>query len=150
LRGRIGSFADQVYPACALSAFAKAFNNPQAKGMAVRTAQAICDRQGPLGQWWWHYDSASGSVVIHHPVYSVQQHAMGPMALIAVEDVSGKDFHKQILGGVEWITGRNELSLDMRDDSHHVIWRSFFQSSQTKYSNALLSMVGLPSSPKGL
>ena len=42
-------------------------------------------RQGPAGQWWWHYDRRTGRVVERYPVYAVHQDAMAPMALLALE-----------------------------------------------------------------
>src|ERR1700675_4606409 len=47
LRGRIGSFADQVYPIYAFSMFARACNNEEAKRIALRTARTVCQLQGP-------------------------------------------------------------------------------------------------------
>src|SRR6185295_12279489 len=86
-------------------------------------AQAICDAQGPQGQWWWHYDAPTGRVVQRYPVYSVHQEAMGPMALFAVKEATGKDFDQAALKGLEWIDGRNELKEDLRDPQIGVVWR---------------------------
>src|SRR6266849_3341791 len=62
LRGRIGSFADQVYPIYGMTQFAQAFGHEEADKRAMVCARGICDVQGPMGQWWWHYDSAGGQV----------------------------------------------------------------------------------------
>jgi hypothetical protein len=123
-RGRIGSFADQVYPIYALTMFAKAFGVGEALESAIACAGAICNAQGPLGQWWWHYDSSSGRVVQRYPVYSVHQEGMAPMALLAVGEATGRDFGQPIMNGLEWIFGRNELNHDMRDLQVGVVWRS--------------------------
>ncbi len=154
LRGRLGSFADQVYPIIALSKLTQASDDgrlrgslaqagAQARPMALRTGQAICDLQGPLGQWWWHYDSMSGRAVGKYPVYSVHQHAMGPMALFALGEATGRDYRQPILRGLEWIGGRNELNFDMRDRAHNIVWRSFFESKLRGYTNELLGVAGL-------
>jgi len=123
VRGRVGSFADQVYPIFAMAHFSQVFGNGEARDRALRCANAICGSQGPLGQWWWHYDSVTGRVVEHYPVYSVHQHGMAPMALLALEETSGADFQKHIQSGLRWITGANELHKDMQDQDVGVAWR---------------------------
>lgn len=150
VRGRIGSFADQVYPIYALAKYGHALHNAEALHMAVRTGQAICDRQGPQGEWWWHYDAGSGRAVGRYPVYSVHQHAMGPMALFALSEAVQEDFTKPVLFGLDWIYGRNALKLDMHDRESKVIWRSLYQSKPRNYSNQLLAMAGLRGSDGGL
>ena len=47
VRGRIGSFADQVYPIYALSIFAQAFDDRDALRHASACADGICRVQGP-------------------------------------------------------------------------------------------------------
>ena len=142
LRGRIGSFADQVYPMYAMSKFAKSFHVEDPLGPAMECATAICDAQGELGQWWWLYDARSARVSSHYPVYSVHQHGMAPMGLFAVEEVTGRCFNEFIYKGLEWIYGANELGVDMRDCSHDVIWRCLLPGRrQTKYWELALSVV---------
>jgi hypothetical protein len=123
VRGHVGSFADQVYPIYALSHFARVFQINEAYDHALRCANAMCRRQGPLGQWWWHYDSVAGDVVEHYPVYSVHQHAMAPMALFALQDTGRADLSEHVSTGLGWINGKNELQQDLEDDSEGVIWR---------------------------
>jgi len=60
LRGRVGSFADQIYPIYGMSKFAMAFHMDTASTAALDCAKAICRAQGEMGQWWWLYDSNSG------------------------------------------------------------------------------------------
>ena len=43
----------------------------------MRCAHGLCQAQGALGQWWWHYDSLRGRVFEGYPVFSVHQHGMG-------------------------------------------------------------------------
>jgi hypothetical protein len=132
LRGRIGSFADQVYPIIALTHFAEAFHEETALAAARACARAICDAQGSLGQWWWHYDAPSGRVVQRYPVYSVHQDGMAPMALLALGRATGQDFVEPVAKGLEWIYGRNELGVDMRDLQNHLIWRAIRFSSRSR------------------
>jgi hypothetical protein len=133
LRGRIGSFADQVYPIYAISKFAKALQVKNSLGRALKCADAICRAQGELGQWWWLYDSASGRVSSRYPVYAVHQHGMAPMALFAVEEASGKSFKPFVYRGLNWIN-KNELGVDMRDSEQNLIWRCILpEASRKKY-----------------
>jgi hypothetical protein len=122
-RGRVGSFADQVYPTYAMSHFARVFDDKEASRNALRCAKAICNLQGPLGQWWWHYNSVSGRVVEQYPVYSVHQHGMAPMALFAAQEVCKADFSARVYKGLEWVSGANELQTDLEDRSSSLIWR---------------------------
>ena len=123
LRGRIGNFADQVYPIYAFSRFAQAYGNEEALESARLCARGIIREQGHLGQWWWLYDSASGKVVRRYPVYSVHQEGMGPMALFALSEVSRDDLSDPIYKGLRWISGENELHENLCDPSSTVIWR---------------------------
>ena len=104
LRGRmVRSFADQVYPTIALTRFSQAFSVPKALEQALQCGLGICRVQGPLGQWWWHYDSRTGKVASMYPVFSVHQEAMGPMALFPLGEATGRDFREHIYRGLQWI-----------------------------------------------
>jgi len=122
-RGWIGSFADQVYPIYGFTRFWQAFQKEEAGQIALDVADALCQAQGPQGQWWWHYDSSTGCVVDGYPVFSVHQHAMGPMTLFAVGDAFHQDFRPWIYKGVQWINGDNELGVDMENSYANLIWR---------------------------
>ena len=73
IRGRIGSFADQSYSIYALSKAAQAYSLEQAATTALDCALTICQAQGSLGQWWWHYDALTGRVLGRYPIFSVHQ-----------------------------------------------------------------------------
>ena len=148
IKGRIGSFADQVYPIYAFSRFSQAYNNNEASRIAQDCAEKICSHQGPFGQWWWHYDSMTGRVTGRYPVYSVHQDGMAPMALFAVGEISGNDYRKQIYKGLEWITGQNELGTSMVDNTRNVIWRSFHRKRFKRYADELLSFARLSDNKK--
>jgi hypothetical protein len=129
LRGRIGSFADQVYPIYAMTRFWQAFGEQTAREAALHCARAICQAQGPLGQWWWHYDAVNGRVVNGYPVFSVHQHGMAPMTLLALGEATQCDFTPWIYRGLRWINSHNELDFEMEDASARLIWRCVFSSS---------------------
>jgi len=145
LRGRVGSFADQVYPIYAMSKFAKIFQVEDPLGPALECATAVCGAQGESGQWWWLYDARSGRVSSRYPVYSVHQHGMAPMGLFAVEEATGQCFKPFIYKGLCWIYGTNELNIDMRNGTENLIWRCILpRNSQSKYWEMALSVVRSP------
>jgi hypothetical protein len=139
----MGSFADQVYPIYAFSAYSRIYGNTEAAGIALACAETICKLQGPLGQWWWHYNPGNGTVVGRYPVYSVHQEAMAPMALFAVEKTTGCDFSKEIYKGLNWITGRNELGISMIDEQRNIVWRNFHCDQLKMRSEEFLTLIGL-------
>jgi hypothetical protein len=140
-RGRLGSFADQVYPIYAFAWAARAFGFDEALKTSVACADAICRVQGPLGQWWWHYDAKSGDAVGKYPVYSVHQHGMAPLALLAIAHAAGKDFTREIYLGLDWIYGQNELRQDLRDAATQVVWRCIRPAKFRRYLDQALSML---------
>jgi hypothetical protein len=127
LRSRFGSFADQVYPIYAMAQFARAYGNAEAANRAQKCAFGICEVQGSRGQWWWHYDSRVGRVADGYPVFSVHQHAMGPMTLFGLGEVINHNFDEWIYKGLRWINTNNELGYDMEDASNNLIWRCMFR-----------------------
>src|SRR5579863_13023 len=147
LRGRIGSFADQVYPTIAFARLSQALEDEQARRMALRTAEKMCELQAPLGEWCWHYDSVSGRVVSRYPVYSVHQHAMGPMMLFAAAEATGQDFSDAIYKGLAWISGNNELRRDFVEPSLGLVWRSVYLTSLDAFTDAALRFLRLRNGP---
>ncbi len=144
IRGRIGSFADQVYPIYALSVFGTAFGVPEATQAAVRAAHAMCRLQGRHGQWWWHYDSAGGGIVATYPVHSVHQYGMAPMALLEVMRSANCDFSVELEKGIAWTFGRNELGRSMQDKDAGLIWRGVYGCSYDAYIAAFKHYAKLP------
>jgi hypothetical protein len=142
LRGRIGSFADQIYPIYAMSKFARVFQVEDPLGPALECATAVSGAQGESGQWWWLYDARNGRISSRYPIYSVHQHGMAPMGLLAVEEVTGQSFKQSISKGLGWIYGANELGVDMIDGAQNLIWRCILPTnSQKKYWEMALNIV---------
>lgn len=142
LRGNIGCFADQAYPIYALTWFAETHGSSEALTMAEQCSEAICELQGNSGQWWWHYDARTGRTTGRYPVFSVHQEGMAPMALFAAAKRTGCDFEEPIYRGLEWILGKNELGMDMRDAARNMIWRSLSQKKWKQYRELLSAMIG--------
>jgi hypothetical protein len=140
LRGGVGSFADQVYPIYAMSKFSQAFGNDEARKRALDCGLNICEAQGSLGQWWWHYDSATGQVVDGFPVFSVHQHGMAPMTLFALGEATQRDFSPWIYKGLEWIAN-NELGVDMEDSAANIVWRCIERPMSAKYLNVATGLL---------
>lgn len=145
VRGRIGSFADQVYPTIAFARLSQALQDEKARQMALRTAEKMCELQAPFGEWCWHYDSVSGRVVSRYPVYSVHQHAMGPMMLFAANEATGCDFSEAIYEGLAWISGNNELRRDFVEPSLGLVWRCVYLDAMDAYTDAALRFLQLRS-----
>lgn len=146
VRGRIGNFADQVYPIFALSKFWQLLTDREALDRATLCANAICRVQGSFGQWWWLYDAPSGRLVQKYPVYAVHQEGMAPMALFAVGGATETDFTEPIYRGLEWIA-RNELGQDLRDGTSQVVWRDIERRNKSiMYLNGLADLLRARSS----
>lgn len=137
LRAHIGCFADQVYPIQALSRFAAARNDSSALAAADGCAARICALQGPAGQWWWHYDTRDGTVVEGYPVYSVHQHAMGPMALLDLQEAGGRDHWHSIVKGVHWLDDHPETVETLVCPQKGVIWRKVARREPAKAARAV-------------
>lgn len=147
-RSHVACFADQVYPIQALARLHATADDPQALAAARTAARRICDLQGPDGQWWWHYDARTGDIIEGYPVYTVHQHAMGPMALFDLSEVAGDDFREPILRGLRWIEGPAELGAEgepMVYDEHGVTWRKVFRGDPRKVVRGLNSLASLAS-----
>ena len=136
-RGWIGSFADQVYPIYAMTQFSEAYEDRTAVQAAMTCAHPLCQAQGPLGQWWWHYNSSSNRVVEAYPVFSVHQYGMAPMTLFALGEATQFDFSPWIYKGLEWISSRNELAFNMEDASVGVVWRCILRSKPKRVWDAV-------------
>lgn len=144
LRSNIGCFADQVYPIYAFSRFAETHGSSEALEMSRQCSDAICDLQGSHGQWWWYYNAKTGKTAGRYPVFSVHQEAMAPMALFAAAERTGADYESHIYKGLEWITGKNELGIDMRDFARRTIWRNFYEKKwkQNRKLELLSAIIG--------
>jgi hypothetical protein len=122
LRRWVANFADQIYSVQALAFSAIERKNTEDRGAATACADRLVALQGGLGQWWWHYDPRDGQVAQPFPVYSVHQHAMAPMALMALERAGGGDYLAPVERSHAWIT-KNELDVSLLDTTAGTIWR---------------------------
>jgi hypothetical protein len=141
LRQHVSCFADLVYPTHALARYASLCGDPEAREVALLCARGICARQGPDGQWWWHYDHRSGRIVEPYPVYAVHQDAMAPMALFAVEDATGVMFDAEIGRSLDWLALAPELGGGSLIDEHAgLIWRKVARREPNKLSRYVQAM----------
>ena len=121
---RFGTIADQLHAIYALATFARAFGIEEPLADALNCANAIRALQGDKGQWWFLYDKRSSRVVNRYPVFSIYQNGIAPMALLALAEATGQNFDDAICSGLSWVTGANELGVDLRDRQHGIIWDS--------------------------
>jgi hypothetical protein len=139
-RAHVGCFADQVYPIQALARLYASDGEPRVLEAAEACARSICDLQGEAGQWWWHYDTRDGSVVEGYPVYSVHQHAMGPMALFELREAGGRDRLWPILRGLNWIDERPESTELLVSEHDALVWRKIGRREPTKAVRSISAM----------
>jgi hypothetical protein len=144
-RSHVSCFADMVYPIHALALYHKLSGDRAALDVSVRCARQICGKQGPAGQWWWHYDRRTGDVVEPYPVYAVHQDAMAPMALFALQEAGGADFRSCISQGLQWLASSPELDGgSLIDGQADIIWRKVARREPRKlsrYAQALATKI---------
>jgi hypothetical protein len=141
LRSHVACFADLVYPVQALSFYLKLTGNSKAREAALRCAELFCGKQGPDGQWWWHYDWRTGDVIEPYPVYAIHQDAMAPMALFALSDATGHDFSSSIEKGLDWLRRSPELGGgSLIDDDVTMIWRKVARREPRKMTRTLQAL----------
>ncbi len=104
---------------------------------AKRCAKRMCALQGKEGQWWWHYDVRTGKVVERYPVYAVHQDAMGPMALLALEQAGGGDYTEAINRSLDWLEFAPEINGSLFDTKAGLIWRKVCRREPGKLSRGL-------------
>ena len=138
LRSHVSCFADMVYPIQALALYHRLVGDRAALQAAERAADVICRHQGPAGQWWWHYDCRTGSVLEGYPVYAVHQDAMAPMALFALAEASGRDVGEPVARGLAWLEASPELGGgSLVDRGAGLIWRKVARREPGKLSRGL-------------
>jgi hypothetical protein len=131
-RSRFPNFATEVYSVLALATVAKLELDERAVPAATRAADRLLLLQLRDGGWPWLYDAATGRVVEPYEVYSVHQHAMAPMGLLALAEATGDTRYAAAAGdGLQWIYGRNELGRSMIDEQRLVIYRSIRRQGAT-------------------
>lgn len=136
-RAHVGSFAAQVYPIQALARLHRSADDQQALASANSVAESICALQGRAGQWWWHYDARTGGVVEGYPVYTVHQHAMGPMALLDLAEAGGDDHLDSICLGLRWLDSRPESAETLILEDPPITWRKVARNDSRKLVRGL-------------
>jgi hypothetical protein len=149
LRRHVANFADQIY-AVQAAALAAPHAHPEALAASSACAERLVSLQGELGQWFWHYDPRTGEVVQPFPVYSVHQHAMAPMAFLALAGAGGPDHRRARDRSYAWLDS-NETGTSLVDDAAGTIWRGLErrEPSVARVARHACSVAGLRSSPEG-
>ena len=130
LRRWVANFADQVYPLQALAFAALVLGDAERRLLADRCGARMVAAQGPLGQWWWHHDAASGAVAEPYPVLAVHQHSMAPMALRALALAGGRNHAAAAASSRAWLHS-NELGIDLVEPASGIIWRGLEREEGT-------------------
>jgi hypothetical protein len=142
LRSHVACFADFVYPVHALAHYTKLTGSRAALDAARRCADLFCRKQGADGQWWWHYDLRTGDVIEPYPVYAVHQDAMAPMALFALEEVTGETYAPYIEKGLAWLARAPELGGgSLVDDDVPMIWRKVARREPGKVARTVQALI---------
>lgn len=142
---RFTAFSDQALSIYSLAKFAEAFEVDEPLDAAMRCADSLCRMQGPLGQWWSHYDKKQGCVASAYPVMSEHQGGLGPMAFLALTEASGRSFYEPVFKGVSWFFGANEIAMGVGNDSSGPIWDSInVRGSAAVLRNYMSSLMGVP------
>ena len=64
------------------------------------------------------------------------------MALFALAQATGQNFDEAIYSGLSWVSGANELGVDLRDWQHGIIWDSIEPRSRiTNFCEQALNLV---------
>jgi hypothetical protein len=129
LRRWVANFADQIYAVQALALTSISRSSHAELAVAHACASRLVELQGPMGQWWWHYDPRDGRVAQELPIFSVHQHGMGPMALMTLAAAGGSDYRESVELGHMWIR-KNELGVDLLDREAGTVWRDI-ESAQS-------------------
>ena len=140
LRAHVCCFADIVYPLQALSYYVKRTQDPRAADIARACAERMCANQGPEGQWWWHFDLRTGSVIERYPVYAVHQSSMAPMSFFALQDACGADHTPAIRRGLLWLLHAPEIDGSLIDRQVDCIWRKVARHEPGKLARGLQAL----------
>jgi hypothetical protein len=113
LRRRFASFATQTYLSIACYHYGEFAGESSAIAMASNCVRKLIALQGPLGEWPWFFDAATGRVLDFYEIYSVHQYGMAPALLECAEryDVAGA--RDALIKGFKWVLGDNQLGRSM-------------------------------------
>lgn len=123
MRRSMPNFATQVYLTYGLARESMLSGEPIGADRAEACVRTLAGLQRSDGGWPWIYNTA-GSAVEDFEIYGVHQDAMAPMAILAVDDAGLSGYRPLVDRGLEWLTGKNTLGLDMVDRSRMLIYRS--------------------------
>ena len=150
VQSELGYFDAQIYSLLAALRRHEVLEDEGARAMARTIAEHLLACQHPLGQWAWHYNVRTGTVVDLYPVYAVHQDGMAPMALLPAERLLGISTVPAVARGLKWLFGRNELDHSLVNTEEAVIWRSIRRRSPLRSVVYPLKLASLLDVGRGL
>ena len=125
LRSHVVSFGATAYWLRALYEYAFTFDDEYVDALFRYGAGRVIQIQGPLGQWPWMIGVASAQPVDPYPVFSVHQDSMSMLFLLPALERGVDGVEAAIDMSLAWLSGRNELELDMVVPEPFFVYRSF-------------------------
>jgi hypothetical protein len=146
-RRRLANFATEIYGTLALAKIGWR-EDVEAVTAARRVADALLALQREDGGWPWIFDVQRAQVVEPYQLYTVHQDAMAPMALLELHEVCDDDrYRAAAVRGIDWIYGRNDLQVPLRDPHRPILSRSIRRrppwNRAMLYANAAAALGGL-------
>jgi hypothetical protein len=123
IREHIATFADQIYT---MYAFAESYlhdRDQRIREILENHSSKLIALQGPLGQWWWHYNAQTGCIAGKYPAYAVHQDSMAPFAFFKLKEATGFDHLASVQKGIQWLAGNNELGYNFLRKENNIILR---------------------------
>src|SRR5206468_5926508 len=123
-RRNVVSFGSTVYYLRALYEYGTTFDHRISLELFDRAVQSMIDVQGPLGEWPWLIDVASGRPVDPYPIFTVHQDSMSMLFLHPALDRGAPRAREAIARSLAWVAGENEVATPMIRREPIVAYRS--------------------------
>jgi len=148
-RRGVVSFGSSVYFLRALYEYGSTFQHDRSLDLFDRGVQAMIDIQGPLGEWPWLIDVASGAVVDPYPIFAVHQDSMAMLFLHPALDRDAPRAAEAIARSVAWMAGENEVATPMIRREPVVAYRSLERRDRAPRMRRYMRALRGPAKVKG-
>jgi hypothetical protein len=142
MRRNLSSFGGVCYLTLAMLQYGRVGHAPRFEEAGLTAVAKLLELQGPMGQWPWMINVASGKVADWYQVYSVHQDSMAPLFLTYALDHFGFDDAREgITKSFGWVLGNNETGQSMISPKHAMIFRSLVRRAKFEKPDRLLRMM---------